>query len=103
MIRVITENGKKKIAICVDTNLHEAYISKSGKSLVYRVMGTYLKYNGEIIGEQGKIGGYISQGLGMTVETENKNVFTNKDVVDYDFGDDLIRKALIIPVTKIIQ
>lgn len=93
----ITENGQKFLIVEVPKNMSEAFISKSGKSLVYRVRGTYLKSNGEICGKEDKLSGYLHSRFDSEVKVDgDKFVFIFPNFINYDFGDGIKRSVIRI-------
>ena len=97
--KIITEEGKKFLMVQCNQDIDYAFVSKSGKSWVYRINGMYLLYNGEIKGEEGKISGYMSKRLHQQVTPKSKHHHFHKgDLVQYDFGDGMVVHAVKVPI-----
>lgn len=103
--KVIEKDGNKMLMVQVHHNLESGFVSKSGKSWVERVRGTYIKRNGEIGGEKGKLSGYISHPFGFTVvpliQGQHYSRTATYFVSEYDFGDDYVLDAVAIRVKEI--
>lgn len=101
--KTITKGNESFLIVQVSTKIFQAFISKTGKSLVYRINGTWLSYNGEIKGENGVISGYIHQRFnGERYKAKKGRHFSAGDIIEYDFGKGIgVRSAIMIPVQKI--
>lgn len=104
--QLIEKGGNKFLVVQVHPNFEEGFVSKSGKSWVQRVRGTYIKRNGEIRGEKGKLSGYISHPFGFTIvpliQGQRYSRTATYFVSEYDFGDDYVLDAVAINVKEII-
>lgn len=100
-IKFVTEEEKQIIIIQCHHKINYGFISKSGKSFVFRVDGAYLKANGEIIGKEGAITGYMHELLnGLVVIPQKKSHYHQGDLFKYDFGDGILRHAIKIPIVS---
>lgn len=100
MQKIITEDGKTYLVISVNENIDSAFISRSGKSLVFRINGIYLKANGVVIGKAGEVTGRINKPLDCKVTTITRKTYQHRDIIKYDFGNDNVRSALKIIIHK---
>lgn len=94
--KIVEEEGKKFIIVQVDANMEEGFLSKTGKSFVQRIRGSYLKKNGEIIGSEGKLTGYISHPLNENIKPVGTGAkhYTKHDIIKYDFGNGMLLSAV---------
>lgn len=94
---IVSDGDKKFLVITVPPNLDHGFVSRSKKSFVFRVMGTYLKSNGAIIGEENKLSGYISKRFRNQVEPRctHEHHFNKQNIIKFDFD------GLLLPVIKI--
>lgn len=101
--QIITEaDGKRYLCLQVHPNITYAFISSTGKSLVYRVMGEYLKRNGEVTGTKDMMSSYISHPIKCDDFIEiNHRHYHQSDIIKHEFyRDGMVASAIKIPIMK---
>ena len=84
MIKTITEGKSTFCMVSVPVNYKYGFISKSGKSFVYRVEGTYLDSKGVTRGSEGTLSTYLSRKLPFEAWNGGKSL-SIRDAVMFDF------------------
>lgn len=96
--QIVTEKGGIYLYVQVHPEISYAFISSTGKSLTFRVDGTYIKANGTVIGAEGEMTGYISSPLHNKVEVIRHRHYQKSDIIHHDFGDGMDVETLKIQI-----
>lgn len=86
--RIITEDSKRYLVIIgVPETLTYGFISKTGASFTYRVIGEWLGSNGVVKGEEGRMSTYINHSLPERVTPLDRSQLRKSDIVKMTFED----------------
>lgn len=94
------ESGTVWLYVGVPSNLNIAFLSKTGKSLVFRVKGLYIDSKGYFKGSEDSISGYINQPLAWVCTPIKRGYYTTEDIFNYDFGNGEMSNTIKIPLRE---
>lgn len=92
----INENGKVFVIMPVPENYYHGFISSTGRSVVYRALGTYISSSGQIKGQNEALSPYLYRELPIRSIYPNTPVLKETSLL-YDI-DGLIMPCFKIPI-----
>lgn len=99
---IVHEGDKSYLYLSVPHNISYAFISRSGKSLVFRCSGTYIKSNGEVIGGDVAMTNYISKRIKSDASIiSGHDHLGQRDVFRHEFyHDGILTTAIKLRIHK---